>query len=97
MDRRLLNLRLAIPGFLDFSAHVDDGLPVEIAGPSNHVARYLSILFGENGLDRRNSLPEYKEHYMRSDWSDVVNSGPELDRGAFTPPSQRLERIRGAV
>jgi hypothetical protein len=55
---------MTISGLLDFSLHVDDGLSVEVAGPTNHVARDLSVLLGENGLNSRNPLPKDKEYYM---------------------------------
>jgi len=64
VDRRLLDLRVTISRLLNLSLHVDDGFPVEVTSPSNHVARNLSLLFGEDGLDSRNSLPEDKEHDM---------------------------------
>ena len=86
MDSRLFDLRLTIPGFLNLTLHVDDGFPVQVTGPQNHVAGDLSLRLGKDGLDRRDSLPEDKEHDMRSDWSNVVNSSPESDRDAFASP-----------
>ena len=62
MDRRLLDLGMTVPGFLNLPLHVDDSFPGEISSPSDHVARDLSLLLGENGLDGRDSLPENKEH-----------------------------------
>lgn len=84
MDGRLLDLRMAVTGLLNSSLYVDDGFPVEVTSPSNHVPRDLSLRFGKDGLDGRNSLPKDKEHDPGSDWSNVVDSSPESDRNAFT-------------
>ena len=62
MDGRLFYFRMTISGLLDFPLHVDDGFSMEVAGPSDHATRDLSLRLGEDGLDGRDSLPEDKEH-----------------------------------
>lgn len=93
MDRRLLDLWMAVPGLLNLALCVDDGFSVEVTGPSNHVGRDLSALFGENSLDSGNSLPQDKEHDMRSDRPNVVDPRSESDRSAFTSAGERFKRV----
>jgi len=93
VDRRLFDLGMTITGLLNLPLHVDDGFPGKVTSPSNHIARNLSLLLGEDGLDGGDSLPEDKEHDMRPNWSNVVDSSPESDRDAFTSAGQRLKRV----
>lgn len=64
VDRRLLDLWLAIARLLDLPLNVDDGLSVKISGPSDHVARDLCVLLRKNGLDSGDPLPKDQEHNM---------------------------------
>ena len=93
VDRRLLNLGMTIPRLLNLSLDVHDGLPVEAAGPPDHVTGDFSLLLGEDSLDSRDPLPEDKEGRVRSNGSNVMDSGPESYRSAFALARQRIERV----
>lgn len=82
----MLDLGLTGPWFLNFALDVHDGFPGQVTSPSDHVAGDGSLLLRNDGLNCGDPLPQNEEHDVRPDRSNMVDSSPETDQGAFTLP-----------